>query len=83
MSYDRINTFLDENNFFVFCADLGGRKNNYEDSKNKWALILGSEAHGLSGKINYNQKITIHKKGKMESLNLSVATGIILSELTQ
>lgn len=47
----------------------------------KAALIMGSESHGISAKIEafLDEKITIPGKGKAESLNVSVATGILLS----
>ena len=48
----------------------------------KWALILGSEAHGISELLNYNHKICIPQKGNIESLNVSIAAGIILNKLT-
>ena len=45
-------------------------------------LIIGNEGHGISEKIKklINEPITIPKKGLSESLNASVATGIVLSE---
>ncbi len=83
LSYNTINNFLSKNAILTFCADLNGNTINNKDVKNKWALLLGSEAHGLSGKINYDKKITIQKKGSIESLNVSVAAGILLNELTK
>ena len=45
-------------------------------------LILGEEQKGVSGKLLQiaNQKIAIGGTGWVESLNVSVATGIVLSE---
>ena len=48
--------------------------------KNKWAVILGSEAHGLNPDFNIYNKVTIKKHGNIESLNASVACGIILDK---
>ena len=49
-----------------------------------WILILGSEAHGiretLQSYITHN--ISIPGFGSMESLNVSVAGGILLHSLT-
>ena len=83
ITYLLCNNFLSKNSILTFCADLSGEKINNKDVKNKWALLIGSEAHGLSGKIIYDKKITIQKKGEIESLNVSVATGILLNELTK
>ena len=49
----------------------------------KGILIIGNESKGISDEIiQYaTEQITISKKGKAESLNAAVATGIILSHL--
>ncbi len=51
----------------------------------KWALVLGSEAHGFDEAVlsQIRVKITIPKLGNVESLNVSIAGGIILHTLTQ
>ena len=51
----------------------------------KWGLIMGSEAHGIS-RDNYSHlsdTIAIPKIGKGESLNIGVAMGILLHQLTK
>ena len=50
-----------------------------------WVLAMGGEAHGLSNnvKAQLDQTITIPKIGMGESLNVGVATGILLYRLTQ
>jgi len=49
-----------------------------------WILVLGNEAHGISKEIrnllDYN--ISIPKKGNIESLNVAMAGGILLSHIT-
>jgi len=72
---------LKDYNFEVLCADLDGKDINSIDISKKWALILGSEAHGISKEFKQFDKITIKKHGNIESLNVSVATGIILNTL--
>ena len=46
-------------------------------------IIIGNESKGISDELlpYANERITIPKKGKAESLNAAVATGIILSNL--
>ena len=47
----------------------------------KWALVLGNEAHGLSPHIKslLDKSVTISKSGNIESLNVAVASGVILN----
>jgi len=48
----------------------------------KGILVLGNEGNGISEKIIplITEPITIPRFGQAESLNVSVATGILLSE---
>ena len=50
---------------------------------NEGIIVVGNEAKGISDEILRlsNVQITIPGKGKAESLNAAVATGIILSHL--
>jgi TrmH family RNA methyltransferase len=50
-----------------------------------WILILGNEARGISENLEgfINQKITIAGSGFQESLNVAVASGIILNHLNK
>ena len=81
LSYDEINRFLEQNSFHVLCADMNGSSLNQVKVSKKWALILGSEAYGVSEKLNFSSKICIPQIGKIESLNASVAFGILLNDL--
>ena len=72
---------LNEKKYNILCADLKGNKLSTLNIKNKWALILGSEAHGLHREFNHFSKVTINKIGDIESLNVSVACGIILNKI--
>lgn len=77
---EKINE-LKQNGFSVLGADLNG-KNLYEYKfSSKTALVMGSESHGISEKIAaiLDDRITIPKVGETESLNVAMATGIILS----
>lgn len=81
--YHDLNTFLTKNKQQkIFGALLEG-KNIYQESITpNGILILGNEGKGISPEIqkHINEPITIPRFGKAESLNVSVATGIILSE---
>ena len=82
-SYDSINEFLSSKNMEVLSAGLDGDVMSEIRLPSKWGLILGSEAHGVTGNVKANRKVTIANEGKMESLNVSVAAGILLNELTR
>lgn len=66
-----------------YAADLGGISIDElkVDSKNI-ALVMGNEGQGLSKEASeYCQKVTIPISAKMESLNVSVAAGILMYKL--
>lgn len=79
-----IDFFKANKNIAVLGAVLNGT-NVYEIAKLKEAILLiGNEGKGISNDLLpfINKKITIPKKGKAESLNAAMATGILLSHLT-
>ena len=66
-------------------SDMNG-DNIYQFNKpNKLVLVLCNEAHGPSERLIElaDNKITIPKKGKAESLNVASASAVILNELTK
>jgi|TARA_B100000035_G_C20994868_1_gene551983 TrmH family RNA methyltransferase len=74
------------NDHFFFGADQRGQTIKEMNKKpGKWALAMGSEGHGLSDivKSQLDQTIAIPKVGKGESLNVGIAMGILLQELTR
>ncbi len=64
----------------LYAADMQGESFQFADSKQKHAWVFGNEAHGLSemarGLVDETFSIPIY--GKAESLNLSVAAGVVL-----
>lgn len=68
------------NDFAIYGAEMEG-KNLYSTSmQKKSVLLMGSESHGISNQLKpFIQSITIPKFGASESLNVAMATGIILS----
>ena len=77
---------LRSNQFKIIAADLDTNHSieNLELNSNQWALLMGSEAHGLSENIDnlVDYKIKIPQSGKIESLNVSVACGIFLYHIS-
>ena len=67
----------------VYAAALEGKNIRDVDPISEGMIIIGNESKGISNEILalVSEKIAIGKKGKAESLNASVATGIILSYL--
>ena len=77
-----IINYLKNNYKNIYAADMEGENLNKIKLVGNWALILGSEAHGISSEFKQFKKITIKKIGQIESLNVSVANGILINHLT-
>ncbi len=80
--YCDLPNYLSKTTEPIFGALLEG-ENIYKKSVTpKGILVLGNEGNGISKEVisMVNQPITIPRFGKAESLNVSVATGILLSE---
>jgi TrmH family RNA methyltransferase len=81
--YDQEGAWLQQQQVPVFAATLNG-KSLYDHTKvEKGVLVIGNESKGIRPEIQQlaTEKITIPRRGKAESLNAAVATGIILSHL--
>lgn len=70
------------NGFGVMCTCFNTKKTIYDVCFDKKVVVVGNEANGVSKNIISlaNEKVIIPMPGKAESLNVSVATGIILYE---
>ena len=79
--YLDISSVLDSYNLPVFAADMEGTKmdKNYRFPKD-CIIMMGSESHGIPEELsNYiTDRVTIPKVGQSESLNVAIATSIIL-----
>ena len=75
----------DLNRFNLIGADFNKGKdiNDISNPKN-WALVMGSEASGISKTMNkkISSYVKIERFGKGESLNIGVAMGIVLHKFT-
>ena len=71
-----------KNKFKILATSLEDSTSIYETNFKKKAIVIGNEANGVSKEIMEiaDDKIKIPMIGKTESLNASVATGIILYE---
>ena len=73
---------MQKHGYKVMGTSLQGAKSIYDVKYQKVAIVIGNEANGVSQEVLniVDQKIKIPMLGKTESLNASVATGIILYE---
>jgi len=78
--------FLHENGIMVVACTEKGTKNIYEVEFNRpVALIMGSEEDGISETLlrDADELVRIPLKGKIESLNVSVAAGVAMYEVVR
>ena len=73
---------IQNNGFKVITTSLQTDKSIYDIKIKKTAIIVGNEANGVSKEIIdlADEKVIIPMKGKTESLNVAVATGVVLYE---
>jgi len=73
---------LKKNKFEILATSLEDSKSIYDIDYNKKVIVIGNEGKGVSKEVleKADQKIKIPMLGKTESLNASVATGIVLYE---
>lgn len=80
--YTDLINYISASNLPTYGAFLEGDTIYTKNLTPEGILILGNEGNGISEEVEkiISQKITIPRFGNAESLNVSVATGIILSE---
>lgn len=73
---------MKKHKFELVVTSLQTEKSIYDIKFNKKVIVIGNEANGVSEEIHElaDEKIKIPMLGKTESLNASVATGIVLYE---
>ncbi|WP_334091986.1 23S rRNA (guanosine(2251)-2'-O)-methyltransferase RlmB [Helicobacter typhlonius] len=78
--FDIINE-LKNANFMLLGADMQGQE--HCEIEKKWALFLGSESQGLSGRLKHklDTMLSIKMAHDFNSLNVSVATGILIDRI--
>ncbi|MDE6412787.1 MAG: 23S rRNA (guanosine(2251)-2'-O)-methyltransferase RlmB [Eubacterium sp.] len=76
---------LKKENIWVYAADMDGQPWNETDFSGGVALVVGSEGKGVGEHIKKNCDVTVSlpMKGKVNSLNASVAAGIIMYEIVK
>lgn len=76
---------LKKKNIWVYCADMDGQPWCKTDFSGGCALVVGSEGNGVGRLIKEKCDVTVSLPmlGKVNSLNASVAAGIIMYEITK
>ncbi|MEQ8361193.1 MAG: RNA methyltransferase [Cytophagales bacterium] len=86
IQFKDIKELLNDYQGMVLAADMEGQTIHEMKIETKNGIILmGSESHGIPGDLEkyINHKIHIPGNGKAESLNLAIATSIILDNLNR
>jgi len=86
ISYMNLDKLFDSKNYNTVAADIEGQ--NLEDFtfSNNQIIFFGSESSGFSKKLSsqIDKKITIKRyNDNVDSLNLAVSVGIVLSEISK
>lgn len=82
MSEEEMSRLLKQYDYYIVAADLQGTSIYRYDFKQKTAIIIGSESHGVRPAMRslVDEFITIPGSGKAESLNASVAATVFMSQ---
>jgi 23S rRNA (guanosine2251-2'-O)-methyltransferase len=73
---------LKEKGIWVYAADMGGQSWCSVDYKGATAFVIGSEGRGVSALVKKSCDVTVSMpmSGKINSLNASVAAGVLMYE---
>ena len=76
---------LKKENVWVYAADMDGQLWSKTDFSGGVALVVGSEGKGVGEHVKANCDVTVSlpMKGKVNSLNASVAAGVIMYEIAR
>ena len=76
---------LKEKGLWFFCADMGGESMYKLNLKGPIGLVIGNEGEGVSRLVKENCDFiaSIPMKGDIDSLNASVATGVLAYEIVR
>jgi TrmH family RNA methyltransferase len=80
VSHTNLSVYLSKQTKPVYGAFLAGKNIHQAELASSAFIVMGSESHGISDEIEafISDKITIPNFGQAESLNVAMATGIIL-----
>ena len=69
--------------YWIYGEDMDGKDYRSIDFTGKTCLVIGSEGHGIKQIVNKScdEIVSLPMKGKINSLNASVAAGILIYEI--
>ena len=76
---------LKEKGVWVYCADMDGETFYSANLKGAVALVIGSEGKGVGRLVKEKCDVVLSMpmKGKINSLNASVAAGVLMYEVVR
>lgn len=76
---------LKKQNIWVYCADMDGQRWDKTDFSGGCALVVGNEGSGVGRLIKEKCDVTVSlpMRGRVNSLNASVAAGILMYEIAR
>jgi TrmH family RNA methyltransferase len=79
--YTDLKKYISDSKFETYAAVMDGE--NVNKIEGAFNLLMGSESHGIREGLDQDaaKRVTIARKGRAESLNVGVATGILLDRL--
>ena len=82
---DKLRRELKEQGMWFVCADMGGTTMYDLDLKGSIGLVIGNEGEGVSKLVKENCDFvaSIPMKGDIDSLNASVAAGVLAYEIVR
>lgn len=81
-SLEELKKLVKENRLTPLVADIDGKELSETSKKGPVLLVMGNEAHGPSKEMKeFCKTVSIAMPGSMESLNVSVAAGILMYTL--
>ena len=75
--------YLKDQGYWVIATDMDGNNYTSVDYKTSTCLVIGNEGKGVADLVKKSSDITVSipMQGKINSLNASVATGILIYEV--
>ena len=76
---------LKKKNIWIYAADMDGQRWDKTDFSGGCCLVVGSEGNGVGRLIKEKCDVTVSlpRMGKVNSLNASVAAGVLMYEITK
>lgn len=74
-------SLLNEMNVAIYTAEMDGTSLYQQEIQTPAVIVLGNESHGVTERFGSAKTITIPNTGSADSLNVSMAATVIVSEL--